>query len=252
MISTMELCYFSPTGGTKRVGELLAGFLAERTQTVDMEKAEAGKNSGIHTAVIAVPVFGGRIPAFAADWLKDYCGTGKDVVTVAVYGNRAYEDALLELNDLAEKSGARVVASGAFVAQHSMVPEVGAGRPDEQDQAEMRKFAEVVLKKIDQNIKTEVQVPGNHPYKEAVSMPASPVSLPDCDLCGICEKVCPVKAIQITDGKVLTEAGKCMLCMACAARCPKKARILPPPLQENLGKRLGEFRNIRNENEWFV
>lgn len=252
MLSTVELCYFSPTGGTKKVGEILAGFLSEHVEATDMGIEKAGKESGPETAVIAVPVFGGRIPAFASGWLKDYCGSGRRAVTVAVYGNRAYEDALLELNDLVEESGAKVVASAAFVAQHSILPEVGAGRPDAQDQAEIREFAEAVLKKLADDEKSEVQVPGNRPYKTAAPMPATPLTLSSCTGCGNCEKLCPTKAIQIQDGKVTTDGGKCMLCMGCVAHCPEQARVLPEPLLETLGQKLEKFKEIRNKNEWFL
>lgn len=84
-------------------------------------------------SIIALPVFGGRIPAFVAEKLKHIRAEKKKAATIVVYGNRAYEDALLELNNIAEESGFEIVASGAFVAQHSMCPEVGEGRPDEKD-----------------------------------------------------------------------------------------------------------------------
>lgn len=252
MLNKVELCYFSPTGGTKKVGEILAGFLADQVEAVDMGSGKAGTCTDCSAAVIAAPVYAGRIPAFAAEWLKNYPGEGKSVITVAVYGNRAYEDALLELNDLVRERGARIASSAAFVAQHSIVPEVGAGRPDEQDAAQIREFAQAALKKLECGAGTEVQVPGNRPYKETSPMPAAPMTLPSCTGCGTCERVCPVKAVQITDGKAVTDTEKCMFCMACAAHCPEHARILPPPVQEKLGTMLGKFKEFRNKNEWFV
>lgn len=44
-----------------------------------------------------------------------------------------------------------------------------------------------------------------------------------CISCGLCEKVCPVSAIKITDGKPLWTKSKCAHCAACISRCPVSA-----------------------------
>ena len=54
-------------------------------------------------------------------------------ITLVTYGNRAYEDALLELNDVVLARGAIPVASAAVVTPHSMVPSVAANSPTEVD-----------------------------------------------------------------------------------------------------------------------
>ena len=113
--------------------------------------------------VFAAPVFGGRILSVAAERLNELDGTGKKAVTLVVYGNRAYEDALLELNDIAENRGFQVIALAALVAQHSMAPEVAKGRPDDQDSRSILVFAGKVLDKMESGVESPVKVPGNHP-----------------------------------------------------------------------------------------
>lgn len=140
--------------------------------------------------VFAAPVFGGRIPSVAAERLNELDGTGKKAVTLVVYGNRAYEDALLELNDIAENRGFQVIALAALVAQHSMAPEVAKGRPDDQDSRSILVFSGKVLDKMESGVESPVKVPGNHPYKDMMHMPATPISLPSCNQCGECESVC--------------------------------------------------------------
>ena len=173
----------------------------------------------------------------------------KKAVTLAVYGNRAYEDALLEMNDILTENGFTVIASGAFVAQHSMAPEVGAGRPDEEDAEEIRGFAKAVLHKKSAD---GVQLPGNRPYKPEMTVPCTPVSLFSCRHCGVCVKACPTDAISITAEGVATDKEKCTLCMACTHFCPEHARILPPPVQAKMGPLLGALKNIRNRNKMFL
>ena len=202
--------------------------------------------------VVALPVFGGRIPALTAERLKELDGAGKKAVTMVVYGNRAYEDALIELNDTMEQTGFQVIASGAFIAQHSMVPEVAQDRPDAQDLEDIDRFAKKVAALLEQGDYHKLDVPGNRPYKQAMNMPATPVSLPDCRLCGACAAACPTKAIVVQDGHVSTDGGKCILCMACTAVCSEHFRILPPPLVEKLGQMLAAAKTVHRENEFFL
>ena len=117
MINKADFYYFSPTGGTKKTGEIFAREIAENVQFIDLGSKQEQKETDHELAVIAIPVFGGRLPAFASEKLRKINGAGKKAVTLAVYGTRAYEDALLELNDLAEECGFQVIASGAFVAR---------------------------------------------------------------------------------------------------------------------------------------
>ena len=124
--------YFSPTGGTKKAALYLAEGLGKEVKEVDLSApdfngAEFKKDDLV---IVAAPAFGGRIPALMAERLKCTAGKGAAAVTAAVYGNRAYEDALVELNDALEEQGFEPFASVAVLAEHSMVREVAAGRPD--------------------------------------------------------------------------------------------------------------------------
>lgn len=252
MLSKIDFYYFSPTGGTKKAGEIFAGGISENVNLINLGKEEEFPKSDGEMAVVAAPVFGGRIPAFVAKKLKKIDGGGRKAVTLAVYGVRAYEDALVELNDAASACDFQVIASAALVAQHSIVPAVGEGRPDEPDAAEIREFARKVLEKLETGTDGDFQVPGNRPYKQWGGMPAAPISLPSCNQCKKCADVCPTKAITVKEDAVETDAEKCMLCMACTAVCPEHARILPPPLQEKLEQKLGAFKDVRRANEFYL
>lgn len=250
MSEKMEVYYFSPTGGTKKVAKIFTDAMEGAAKWYDLGKKEViPEEPTAEITVVAAPVFGGRIPSIVREKMKKLKGTGKKAVTIAVYGNRAYEDALLELNDILTENGFTVIASGAFVAQHSMAPEIGAGRPDQEDAKEIHEFAKAVLNKKNTD---SVHVPGNHPYKPEMNMPFTPISLPTCSKCGTCVKSCPTDAISITAEGIATDAEKCILCMACTCACPNHARILPPPIQEKMSQLLSALKNIRNKNEIFL
>lgn len=260
MKKTVEFYHFSPTGGTKKVGETLAHALGEVVSEWNLGQmmrtdGAADAESGAELAVAAMPVFGGRLPAAAAEYLKTRKGNGKKIVSLVVYGVRAYEDALLELNDILTEAGFQVIASGAFIAQHSIVPCVGQGRPDEEDKQELTAFAKQVLDKLEalgENEAAPITVPGNRPYKEGMKTAAAPICLPTCKQCGICEAACSTNAIRITEAGVETDLSKCLLCMACKAVCPSGARILPPPMQEAMNQKLDALKDVRRANEVFL
>jgi len=251
MLKTVDFYYFSPTGGTKKAGAVLAAEIAEAVNKVNL--AENIVNIPLsEVVVVAAPVFGGRIPTIVADKIAKINGEGKNAITAVVYGVRAYEDALIELNDAMKNSGFNVVASAALVAQHSIVPEVGAGRPDQADIGEIQQFAKRVLHAIEEGKTGTVVVPGNRPYKEGMKVSATPISISSCTSCGYCASVCPTGAISVTNEGVLTDIEKCLMCMACVTKCSAKSRILPPTLQAGTTQKLGVLKNVRRENEFYI
>ena len=123
MLKKTNLCCFSPTGGTRHMGELFCQDISEEMTVTDLLKREENpQQPDSDLTVIAAPVFGGRIPSTAAERIKALKGQGKKAVTLAVYGVRAYEDALLELNNAAKAQGFEIIASAALVTRHSIVP----------------------------------------------------------------------------------------------------------------------------------
>lgn len=250
MSDKMEVYYFSPTGGTKKVSDIFAAAIGKDAVWHDLgDKQTPTEQPQGELIIVAAPVFAGRIPSVVREKIKTLAGEGKQAVTIAVYGNRAYEDALLEMNDMLIQGGFTVIAAAAFVAQHSIVPEVGAGRPDAEDEKEIRIFAEAVKNSTSAE---NIHVPANRPYKPGMNVQVTPLSLPSCTACGACAKICPTDAIANVDGKIATDAAKCILCMACVHACPLQARILPTPLQEKTDNMLAAFRDIRNKNEVFL
>lgn len=253
MIKEALLYYFSPTGGTKKIGESFCAGVAEKTCAIhlgakDVEVAPASCDF----VVVAAPVFAGRIPAIVIEKIKGLNGRDKKVVTLAVYGTRAYEDALLELNHTVAQCGFDIVASAALIAQHSMVPIVGNGRPDAKDIKDIQDFAKKVLAKMESRKTDAVAVPGQYPYKDHMTVSTTPICTQSCDKCGVCERICPTGAIHITENETVTELEKCILCMACVAHCPGKVRVLPAPMQDGLNQKLGVLKEVRRENEYFL
>ena len=225
---TWTLAYFSPTGGTCKIARAIAAGSGCRCVELDLTDPHfAVPQAGSDLLLTVVPVFGGRVPQICLQRLAMLQGKSKYAAAVVVYGNRAFDDALLELKDFLEQKGFLVIAAAAFVAEHSLVRTIAAGRPDESD----RKIAEQFGKRIAGKwLKSEPQVilhvPGNNPYCEQKPARFHPLADESCTRCGLCEERCPTEAILREDPCRLIE-NRCINCMRCVEVCPVHARRLP-------------------------
>ena len=58
--------------------------------------------------------------------------------------------------------------------------------------------------------------------------------------------------VYMEDGEVKTDADACILCMACTAKCPESARILPPPAMGKMREKLSAVADLYRENEFYL
>ena len=219
---------FSPTGGTEKAADLMTQALGGKHAAVDLTDSRSDFSCVTldpeDVAVIAVPSYGGRVPAPAVQRLAAIKGGGAQAVLVCVYGNRAYEDTLAELSDTAKQAGFRVIAAAAVIAEHSIVRRYAAGRPDQADAKQLREFAEKIQVKLSRGDVTEPALPGNRPYKKAGSAGLMPRPAKGCVSCGLCAQQCPVQAIDDPRNPHHIDKDRCISCMRCVSICPHSAR----------------------------
>lgn len=246
---------FSPTGGTKKVADCLTGALEGDVITVDLTDSKQDLNAVSLTkedaAVISVPSYGGRVPAVAAERLGVVHGNGARAILVCVYGNRAYEDTLVELEDAAKQAGFQVIAAVAAIAEHSIARQFAAGRPDAQDTAQLSDFARQIQHKLSEADASEPTIPGNRPYKKAGGVSMVPKATKECTNCGACAAACPVQAIDKENPKKVDEKA-CISCMRCIAVCPHGARKVNPVMLSAASLMLKKVCSERKECELFL
>lgn len=248
--------YFSPTGGTKKVAHILAKGLETNFTEIDMikcpEKLQELKLSEEDLCLIAVPSFGGRVPSAAAGELKKAKGGGAKAILAAVYGNRAIDDTLAELQDILGGAGFTCVAGIEAVAEHSLIRRFGTGRPDGEDEKVLRDFAAKIKDRMDAaSPGGNLKLPGNRPYREYNGVPMKPAANRKCTACGICAKECPAKAIPAYRPQT-TDKEKCISCMHCVWLCPQKARSCSKLLGFMAGRKLKKHCSGRKENRLYM
>ena len=251
-------CYkicFSPTGGTKKVTDTLTKGLASESHIVDLTDSRADFSAVRLTAddiaVIAVPSYGGRVPVTAVRRLSAIDGNGAKAILLCVYGNRAYEDTLVKLRDVAADAGFHTIAAVAAVAEHSIARQFAAGRPDTADQLQLRDFSRKILEKLSAGSSSEPSLPGSRPYKELKLMKLVPVPDSKCTKCGLCAEKCPVQAIDKND-PVNVKGQTCISCMRCIAVCPASARDVDREMLAALSTMLSKAASDRKEYQLYL
>ena len=244
--------YFSATGNTEKSVKSLAegavsalGFAGVEAVDITCQPEPSFREFGPEDFVVfGMPVYAGRLPLAVKDRLLAFRGNGTPCIVAVSYGNRHYEDALLELADMAKEQGFVVKGGAALIGRHTY-GEIQVERPDADDLAACRAFgAEAALRG------GEVPaIPGNRPYREGLLRGRfHPLTSESCVQCGICVRGCPMQAIG---EDCLTVGEACISCFRCIRRCPKGAKNMDVPAYVEFAAMFTEKLKERRENEFF-
>lgn len=256
---TVHQVYFSATNTTKTVVETAASHLPGTKITHDLLRNAVTAPvtlPGNSLAVVGIPVYGGRVPPLVMQSIANLRGQNTPAIAVAVYGNREYEDALLELVQTLSANGFVVIGAAAFIAQHSIFPQVATGRPDAADLDRIAEFATACARKLEALPSLasvpSVTVKGNTPYRELSAGGLKPSIDESCTLCGECVDVCPAKALRIDGNTLARDNASCIACAACIVTCPMGAQAFRGPQYDAFGEKFAANFSARKEPEVFV
>lgn len=272
MVNRVYAAYFSGTGTTEKVVKAISQKIADelciKYEEWDFTPLFARKNEMVFTendiVVFGMPVIAGRVPNLMLPYLNTIRGNGAVAVPVVLFGNRNYDDALIELRDILEAQNLKAIAAGAFAAEHSFSKTLGQGRPDADDMMEVEEFAKKICQKIrGKQLDHPVWVKGvEHPYRGYYKpqdrngnhidirkvKPVTDENL--CSNCGTCVELCPMGSINKENPSHVE--GICMKCCGCIKKCPVNAKYFDDPGFIYHKEELEEVYQRRAENEIFL
>jgi flavodoxin/NAD-dependent dihydropyrimidine dehydrogenase PreA subunit len=270
MSRKINTLYFSPTGTTEKIVKDIAQKIAggkAAVRDIDFTLPQ-GREENVtfkkdDLVIAGVPVYAGRVPNVLLKFLSRVCGSGATAIAVVVYGNRDYDDALLEFKDILSANGFKVVAAGAFIGEHSFSTVLGANRPDEKDRAQVEGFAAKIADKLNSpGRESDFAVKGNRPFRpyyrakspdgvKGDFLKAVPKTNSDCIDCKLCAQICPMGSIDAYDVARIT--GVCIKCCGCVKKCPVSAKYFDDEIfvwhKEELELK---YSGLRREPEYFL
>lgn len=270
--------YFSPTGGGKKIAKAIQSamdgtdndyqyFLNLNKQSLTEENGTVYDDLPV---IFTIPVYGGHMPKIVRSRLEQVRSEkGQAAILVAVYGNRAFENALVDLELFVRERGFNPIAAAAFPCEHSYSTDatpIAVGRPDSIDLQSAQEFGRMVRNKILQKDFSTINAAELHDelspensiknfiafvksyQAEQSSAPKTIIPVVDhekCVECGECQRLCPTYAIGDDQS---TDPTLCIKCCACVKFCPEKARTLDSPF----AKPLSENFSLRKSPCWIL
>lgn len=245
-INTVWAIYFSPVGNTEKIINSIADYIGKKLNvvvkhidyTLPISREEKNSFSKSDLVIWGTPVYAGRMPNKLLPYVQNhFMGNDALAVPVVVFGNRSFDDALVELQNVLESNGFHTIAGAGFIAQHAFSDILSVGRPDKSDMDKVQEFSERLTAKVKEleNIPSPISLKGNNPPKEyytpkgldgkpAVFLKAKPkTDLKKCNNCGACVNNCPMGAINKDNPAEIT--GICIKCHACITKCGKNAKF---------------------------
>lgn len=240
--------YFSPTGNSKKIAITMAETIGRETEEIDvtvmLSDAEFTKEDFV---IFSAPVYAGRIPRVARERLERFKGNNTPCILIVTYGNRDFDDALLEMADIFSAQGFVIKGAAGVIGRHTY-GEIQVDRPDAGDLDQCREFA--ICAASSEKSWPEFEISGNRPYRDGMTKGSHhPTCNDKCIKCGLCVRKCPVQAIE-KDCETVSD--DCISCFRCIRNCPVNGKEVITEAYIKFAADFTEKLKERKENRFFI
>lgn len=230
------LYYFSATGNSLVVARDLAKELGQ-TRIIPIARALRSAEADPSDIVgIVFPVYMFGLPLIVAEFLNRInLKPSAYVFSVATFGGlagRAHSLAkeILKKRGIKLSAGFSVRMPGNYTPLYGAIPEKKQGELFKKEKLKILSIAASVRQQKPAKLEEKPFLPNTLLYKLLYRSGASQIPFSgkdfwvteDCVKCGLCSRVCPVKNIELVEGKPVW-LDHCQHCLACLHWCPAEA-----------------------------
>lgn len=230
--------YFSGTGNTEYIAKLIADGLDDECVNL-FERIRSNDKSPLYsekTYVICAPIYVCQMPLFLTKYLKSITFNGNNKVYFVFTSGGYCGSAKVQAKLFAIRKKLKCLGCVEFVMPRNYVANTRYAMDDEKTIRAKIAAATDKVKQVVEDIKNEKKLKSSHVwlFETLIIAPFAPLwtkyklvakdfyATDQCVGCRVCEKVCPFNNIKVVNQKPKWGAS-CTHCMACIAKCPKKA-----------------------------
>ncbi len=236
----IALIYFSPTGSTARIAEVIKNELVklkvnvEELDITEHSKRQKKVNFAAYDGIFfGFPIYAWRAPKPAREWLETLEGDGKKCSVFFTYGGVTTGAASSNIQEILTNQHFKLISTAEFVAKHTY--NIGGwklmeNRPNQEDFEIAKDYIKHTFERFREK---EVKAPifekrtiTPRQLEKIEQMARSAIKPPsrggaECNLCKICEETCPTGAMNAELGEANKEL--CLRCFRCFVKCPENA-----------------------------
>jgi len=228
-----KIYYFSGTGNSLAVSRKLAAGLSAKGSIVSLAQYENQETVDVDTDVLGIvfPVYFMTIPDVVASFVKKLNFMKDPYIFAVATCNGAPGHSLFTLSKCLNKKG-KTLSSGFALD----MPGNAIVTPPEIEEERLKKSETVIpeiSRLINEQLKNHLEGADSlsaHFKSRVISTLGKNIMFQqtrfttanECVGCGICKRVCPVKNIEIVEGRPVWQ-DHCSQCLACFHWCPVKA-----------------------------
>ena len=238
----IAIAYFSATGNTQKMAEVIEPVFKERGASVDkfditvkaarLEPLDFSPYDGV---IFGAPIHSLRAPRVVRDWMKTLNGQGQKAAMFFTFGGFHVHPTHYSTREILAKAGFTVVSSAEFLGAHTFNKggwDAVPSRPDASDFAVAREFAlstydrfagqdEGILGDLEKTELSEEFLDAIEGFRFKVLTMLPTRNGEECSLCMACQEQCPTGAMDAEKGEA--DITLCIACLGCLHVCPEDA-----------------------------
>jgi len=233
----MILFYFSATGNSKFVAELFCKNMDTACYSIEenTDFTQLINSDGI--IGFCYPIYGSRVPRIMREFAAEHIDSLKGKKLIIFCTQMFFSgDGARAFIDVFPRGSVNVIYAEHFLMPNNVCNLFLTPLPCEKRVRKYMVQAEKRMQVACENIKNgTIRKRGFNPVSRALGLIQGAL-LPgiekrakskvwiddDCDQCGVCVSLCPVRNFECENGLVTTK-NNCMMCYRCINKCPKKA-----------------------------